>query len=692
MTGQSSAERAQDLLSDLLGTGATFRTSQLDAILALVDGTSRMLVVERTGWGKSIVYFIATRILRERGAGPTLLVSPLLSLMRNQIDAAERLGLTAETINSSQSLDRRSEVERKIDGDEVDLLLVAPERLADERFIQNTLSRLRSGIGMLVVDEAHCISDWGHDFRPDYMRIRRILRELPPEVPVLATTATANDRVVDDIESQLGSGLRTIRGPLARASLSLHVLRLAGYRDRLAWLAQNLEELPGTGIIYCLTVRDSETVAEWLQSRGLPVAAYHAQLPPDEKVSLEERLLNDDLKALVATVALGMGFDKPNLGFVVHAQTPSSPVAYYQQVGRAGRAIPEAVAVLLAAPADARIHAYFREAAYPREEDLREVLKAVEAGDGLTQRAIEATVNIKPSRVAQCLRILSVAGAVRQHNRVWERTVAAWEMDAERVAGVREQREKEWASMVSFQTETRCLMQVIQEALDDPSAAPCGRCSSCRTTIFPVEADPTVRRQVDAFLDDPNRAEEIVPRKMWFSPDEDRHDQMVSIPPELQASPGLVLGVYGAEGIEELVAKAKREGTDFPEEVVLALAQAITARWGKDPAGAILAVPSLRSDRVAHAGQKLAGVLGIPFFDVIRKTHDNPPQKTMENSFHQWKNVDSVFEVEGGGWGTIILLDDVVDSGWTLTALSAQLREAGADVVRPVAFARSTSQ
>src|SRR6187399_1635492 len=361
----------------MLGPGAEFREGQLEAIEAVIGDGSRALVVQRTGWGKSLVYWIATRVRRDEGHGPTLVVSPLLSLMRNQIEAADRLGLRAVTINSANR-DDWLDIERDLAADRIDVLFVSAQRFANEDFNARLLPGIRRSIGMFVVDEAHCISDWGHEFVPDYRRIGRLLPSLGPDVPVLGTTATANDRVVADVAKQLGDDVSVIRGPLARDTLDLDAIPLRDQAERLAWLAEHLPGMPGAGIVYCLTVAETQRVSGWLQGRGLDARPYSADIAPEEREALEQDLLANRLKALVATVALGMGFDKPDLGFVIHYQPPESVIAYYQQVGRAGRAIADATVALLHGAEDEEIHDYFIRSAFPDAADMRAVVEALE--------------------------------------------------------------------------------------------------------------------------------------------------------------------------------------------------------------------------------------------------------------------------------------------------------------------------
>ena len=479
------ASRAQPLLEAAVGPGATFRADQLDAILALAVHRRRLLVVERTGWGKSVVYFIATRILRDGGGGPTVIVSPLLALMHDQLRVARDIGLEAETINSQQSPDEWRRIDARLAADEVDLLLVGPERLANEHFLTQTLPSIAKGIGMLVVDEAHCISDWGHDFRPDYRRIQRIVAQLPGNIPMLATTATANDRVVADVEQQLGPNLITIRGSLSRTSLRLQNVRLGDQAERLAWLAENLERLPGSGIIYTLTKADAKRVSRWLATRGIDAPDYHADRSSEDRAELEDRLRRNDLKALVATIALGMGFDKPDLGFVVHFQRPGSVVAYYQQIGRAGRQLDSADIVLLAGREDDEIADYFIGGAFPPHDALESVLAAVTAADDITVPALESQLNLRHGVIEQCLKVLVLEGAVGKDGGRYWRTANEWRPDEQRVEGVTSQRVHELERMRDYVDTDACLMQFLARELDDHGAGPCGRCANCAGAFLP---------------------------------------------------------------------------------------------------------------------------------------------------------------------------------------------------------------
>lgn len=669
---------------------ATFREGQWEAVQQLVEARRRLLVVQRTGWGKSLVYFLATRLLRDQGRGFTLLISPLLALMRNQLEAAERLRLVARTINSSNASDW-TDVESELAADRVDLLMISPERLANERFLRETLLPVAGRVGALVVDEAHCISDWGHDFRPDYRRIVSVLKFLPPNVPVLCTTATANERVRADLVAQLGD-LVVQCGPLARPSLSLQTLRLEEPAARLAWLGEHLPTLVrfGSGIIYALTQSDTEMVAAWLRSRGHEVRAYHADLPADERECLEQDLLANRVVALVATTALGMGFDKPDLGFVVHFQAPPSVIHYYQQVGRAGRALPQALGVLLSGPEELRIAEYFRRSAFPRPEWVAQILDLLAGEDeGLTQQQLQERVNLRAGQIGQALKLLAVEDPtpVLQDGSRWKRTMHPFTLDEQRIARLSEQRAQEAAEVQALVTSPTCLMQVLQVALGEDGASPCRRCAVCLgEPLLSPSFPPALEAEARVFLglqDYP-----LKPRKRWIAALPEYGWGPGAISKDHQSEEGRILCRWG-QGDGELVRQGKRDG-EFPPRLVQ-VASALLRRWQPAPAW-VACVPSLRKPTlVAGFAQRLAEELGLPFQPVVRQVKATEPQKTRENSAFQCANLDGAFAVDSPEIlpGPVLLLDDVVDSGWTLTVVGALLRAAGAGPVYPLALASS---
>ncbi|MBK9712572.1 MAG: RecQ family ATP-dependent DNA helicase [Kouleothrix sp.] len=693
MTEQHTREKALLLLRTALADPtADFRDSQWESISRLVEQRAQLLVVQRTGWGKSLVYFLATRLLRDQGTGPALLISPLLALMRNQILAAERLGIRAATINSSNRSDW-DRVREQLLANTVDLLLISPERLANDEFREQYLMPIAGTIGLFVVDEAHCISDWGHDFRPDYRRIVRVLQALPANIPVLATTATANNRVVADITVQLGDRLEVVRGPLQRRSLRLQTIHLPSQAARMAWLAEYLPKLPQSGIVYTLTVRDCERVAGWLQSQDIDAAAYHSNVDPAQREELEQRLLTNDLKVLVATTALGMGFDKPDLGFVVHFQRPGSVVHYYQQVGRAGRAVNDAYGIMLSGDEDQEIADYFTRTALPPEGHTRDILAALErADDGLTLNQLEARLNLSHSQIEKVLKLLSLespAPVLKQGSR-WYATPISYTPDTQKIERLTLLRQTEQARMHAYLHGRECLMQFLGRELDDPSAQPCGRCAACiGAPLMPVEYGIERANQAAAFL---RRTEQAIkPRARWRDDALSVYGWSGGIAAELRAEPGRALSIWGDAGWGTLVKYGKQRDGHFDDALVQGLVEMIHERWNPQPfPGWVTCVPSqTHPDLVPDLARRLATVLDLPFVPCIQKIHPTEPQKLMQNSYQQTHNLAGAFTIEA--WERIaepvFLVDDMIDSGWTLTVITALLRAAGSGPVFPVALA-----
>jgi ATP-dependent DNA helicase RecQ len=687
-------ERALRLLRRAVGDPlAQFRPGQWEAIQALVEGRERLLVVERTGWGKSIVYFIATRLLRDQGSGCALLISPLLALMRNQILAADRIGVRAETINSTNPEDWPA-VEAALRAGQIDILLVSPERLANEQFMTRCLLPVAARVGLFVVDEAHCISDWGHDFRPDYRRIVRILRALPRNLPVLATTATANDRVVNDVTAQLGPHLKVIRGPLVRESLRLENLRIPSRAARMAWLADRVPRFEGSGIIYTLTVRDADNLAAWLQRRGINARAYHAGLTNEERLELEDILLANQVKALVATVALGMGFDKPDLGFVVHFQRPGSVVHYYQQVGRAGRAIDQAHGVLMSGTEDDEIADYFIRSAFPSAEEVAEVLRALErAPEPLKRADLQRAVNIRPAKLDKALKFLEVESPspIAHEGSAYVRTPVVWTMPTERIEHITELRRQEQTRMNAYMETDSCLMQFLAEELSDPQAAPCGKCANCAGERLGAAYPAELAEQAAQFLE--HLSLPIEPRKQWpagvtFERERGR------IAAELRAEEGRALCKWGDAGFGDLVRDGKLDG-HFADRLVEAAAELLQRRWCPTPVPEwVTCVPSRRHQMlVPNFARRLAARLGLPFVEPIRKVRDTEPQKTRQNTFQQVSNLENTFAVDARSVrpNPVLLVDDMVDSRWTFTVLACKLRKAAAGPVFPFALADSSA-
>ncbi|GAA1157947.1 RecQ family ATP-dependent DNA helicase [Nesterenkonia sandarakina] len=700
---------ARERLAALAGAEVDFRDGQFEAISALVQERRRVLVVQKTGWGKSAVYFLAAHLLRSRGRGVSLIVSPLIALMRDQIAAATRAGVRAQAVSSANAHEWDSIME-SLRNDDLDVLLISPERLANPRFRDEVLPGLLKRMGMLVVDEAHCISDWGHDFRPDYRRIGEIVRNLPAEVPVLATTATANSRVVDDIAAQLTpagesspeSGgaqqpdkeVMVLRGTLSRDSLRLGVLTLPDSEQRIAWLTQHLDDLTGSGIVYALTISQATDLAAHLNAHGYKVAAYTGQTDPDERQQLEQALKDNTVKALIATSALGMGFDKPDLGFVVHLGAPSSPVSYYQQIGRAGRAVDSADVLLMPGKEDIRIWEYFAQASMPTQERADAVLEALSPETTLSVAKLEAMVEIRRSPLELLLKVLEVDGSVRRVSGGWLSTGRRWTYDAERYDTILAMRRAEQQLMLDYEQLPAgvCRMVFLAHALDDDEAQPCGRCDTCAAPWFPHDVSSSALAEAKDSLD--RVGLEIAPRKQWPTGLSALGiDLKGKLPAEAQAQPGRALARLSDLGWGTPVREALQgEDAQVSEQLVRGTIR-VLAEWGwaRRP-DVVVSMPSRQHPLLVES---LAGALAqvgrLPYAGALDWADGGPTSTPDTNSAFRLAGLLGKFTVSGDlaervSGASVLLVDDEVISRWTLTVAARELRAAGAAEVLPFAL------
>ena len=563
-------DRVYEILRESYGENAEFREGQKEAIDAVVNG-KRTLVVQKTGWGKSLVYFLATKLLKEKKRdGITLIISPLLALMNNQIDSAKKLGINVKTINSDNKDEWDNIISDICDNNTVDALIISPERLANSDFVKDCLDKIKNRVNLFVVDEAHCISDWGHDFRPDYRRIVKILQLLPSNVPVLATTATANDRVVNDIVAQLGENLVISRGELIRESLAIQVIKLQKKEDRLAWLAENIEKMPGSGVVYCLTKADCDLVTDWLNENDIKSEKYYADISKEDKAIVLEKFQQNEIKVLVATVAFGMGYDKPDIGFVIHFQRPANIVSYYQQIGRAGRGIELAYAILLCGEEDEHINQYFINSAFPTEKDMNIVVDFITDNPGKSISEIKGALNIRANRVEKTLKYLTVGDDIYTEDvnrkKCYYKSAKKWKPDLERSEGITAIRYKEMQDMDEFTKQKGCYMKYIAEKLDDVNAKVCGKCSNCKGLIF----DETVGAETV------QRAQQFIKSKFGVIEPRKQFPDKTKIEYEFQFKSGIVLSNYADAGYGLAVQKGKYVDGYFADELVDASAKILS--------------------------------------------------------------------------------------------------------------------
>lgn len=704
MDEQALRELAEQHLQALAGPDAALREDQWSAIRALVMERRRTLVVQRTGWGKSAVYFVATALLRELGEGPTVIVSPLLALMRNQVEAAASAGVQAVTINSTNPQEWQA-IEEQVAVGDVDVLLVSPERLNNPDFRDNVLPELTHTAGLLVVDEAHCISDWGHDFRPDYRRLRTLLAELPEGVAVLATTATANDRVIHDVSEQLGvadetgHGTLVLRGSLDRESLRLGVVKLPTAQQRLGWLAENLANLPGSGIIYTLTVAATDEISGFLRDQGYTVASYSGRTEASERQQAEDDLLANRVKALVATSALGMGFDKPDLGFVVHVGAPSSPISYYQQIGRAGRGVRRAEVLLLPGAEDRDIWEYFASLSFPPEPVVRAVLDALAEGGTLSTAALEPRVELGRARLEMVLKVLDVDGAVRRVKGGWEATGEPWHYDTERYERIAAERRSEQQSMLDYLDTGMCRLEYLRRELDDPTAEPCGRCDNCTGSSYSAQVGDDAAQQAQERLRRPGV--DLSPRKMWPTGMAALDiDVSGRIPADEQAEQGRAVGrltdIGWGNRLRELLA-TDSEDQDVPEDLFQACVKVLADwDWSRRPVGVVALGSRTRPRLVRSLASRIASIGRLPLLGEVDTNPSTTPRRASNSAQHvatlwqQFKVADDLAAQVSELDGPVLLMDDYADTGWTVTLVGRLLRQAGAPGVLPFTLATTS--
>ena len=679
-------DRAYEILRESYGENAKFREGQKEAIEAVVN-EKRTLVVQKTGWGKSLVYFLATKLLKEKKRdGITLIISPLLALMNNQIDSAQRLGLNIKTINSDNKDEWDNIISDICDNNTVDALIISPERLANSDFVKDCLDKIKNRVNLFVVDEAHCISDWGHDFRPDYRRIVKILQLMPSNVPVLATTATANDRVVNDIVAQLGENLVISRGELIRESLAIQVIKLQKKEDRLAWLAENIEKMPGSGVVYCLTKADCDLVTDWLNENNIKSEKYYADISKEYKAITLDKFQKNEIKVLVATVAFGMGYDKPDIGFVIHFQRPANIVSYYQQIGRAGRGIELAYAVLLCGEEDEHINQYFINSAFPTEKDMNIVVDFITDNPGKSISEIKGALNIRANRVEKTLKYLTVSDDIYTEDvnrkKCYYKSAKKWKPDLERSEGITAIRYKEMQDMDEFTKQKGCYMKYIAEKLDDVNAKVCGKCSNCGGLLFDERVGAETVQRAQQFIK--SKFGVIEPRKQF--PDKTK------IESEFQFKGGIVLSNYADAGYGMAVQKGKYLDGYFADELVDASVKILSEFIKNNNIEWITPVTSKRHPKlVPDFVKRLADRLGIGYFEGIKKL-DAEEQKKFENSDGQYKNANNSFEIIQVKKENILLVDDMVDSRWTFTVCAMKMREKGSGDIYPFALANTAGR
>ncbi len=679
-------KKSYSILKKIYGENAEFREGQYEAIETTMT-YKRTLVVQRTGWGKSLVYFVCTKLMRMQNKGVTMVVSPLLVLMQNQIDAASKLGLKCEVLNSTVK-EHRGEILTALENDEYDLLLVTPETLFTDE-VQRRIRNIK--IGLFVIDEVHCVSDWGHDFRLEYSRLKDVISVLPQTTPVLGTTATANNRVVEDLKKQFGDDVYISRGPLSRDSLHIQVLNLQNKVDRYAWILENINKLCGSGIIYCLTQRDCDYLVDFLKANGIPSEAYYSRGGEEgetKNAEIIEKFSKNKIKAIVATIKLGMGYDKGDIAFVIHYQTPSNIVSYYQQIGRAGRNIDDAYIFLMCGTEDEDINNYFIDTAFPTETETNKIIDIIKSSNGVSIGGILANLNIRRARVEKALMFLIHNGFIRKETSKYYLNPKPYFYDKAHYNSISNIKRQEMQQMKELSTTKICYSKFIVNCLDDYTAFDCDKCANClgreiiSSTVSKEFYDKAIKYIEKLIIP-------ILPRKQWAAGSQFGQKRIA-----FKNEEGICLSKYGDAGYGELVKRDKYSNYKmFCDELLGKSAEVLRSIVTEQNIKAVTCVPSLRSDIVKDFAERLANKLNLPFYELLNKTQA-AEQKTMENSSYQCNNALNSFSAKENVFipESVLLIDDVVDSGWTLTVCGYNLMTAGCEKVYPFALADSSGR
>lgn len=692
---ESIYKKAHEALITIYGENASFREGQYEAIEATLTNR-RTLVVQKTGWGKSLVYFISAKLVE----GITVIISPLLILMENQREAADKMGLRCLVLNSTvrTAADRR-EIIKKLKAGDCDIFFTTPETLYSKE-VQSLIPNLN--IGLFVIDECHCISDWGHDFRLEYGSLSRIISMLPENVGVLGTTATANDRVIEDLKKQFGNDVYVSRGSLTRESLHIEILKLETTAERYSWIRENIIKLPGAGIIYCLTRRDCENLSNYLNGYGIASRPYYSSAEleiqdPETGMTYNETteklFMDNQIKAIVATIKLGMGYDKEDIGFVIHFQRPSSLVAYYQQIGRAGRKEgTEAYCYMMTGKEDREVNEYFINNAFPTEEQEKGVIKALEQHpEGIKLRELYRYSNISQKALDKTIMFLLNQGIIyRDEYKKYHRSLNPYSYKGDYYEVVKKTKMQELKAMDQYLEEEGCLSKYVVNSLNDYTAKDCGKCHNCLgTTILEGVEMPSIETVIETqeWLNRVFIA--ITPRKRW--PDNDNtfdNSATISNPNK----EGVALAKYGDAGYGAMVAHDKYYADAYREDLIDKTVDVLSSYINDADVNAITSIPSGRNKKINTFAKEVARRLGIPHLDLLCVTGEGDQQKRMQNSYFQYKNAAEKMALVSGASAprSIILIDDVVDSKWTLTVAGALLSKAGASNIIPFCLADSS--
>ena len=649
----------------------TFYDEQWATIERLLKG-ERILLIEKTGFGKSLCYQFPAIIF----GAVTVIFSPLLALMRDQVNKLNSFGIAAQCINSEQSAEQNTDIlQQAIDG-KLKILYIAPERQENDIWLEKVRE---IKLSMVVVDEAHCISVWGHDFRPAFRRIISLVKLLPRDLPVLATTATATQRVEHDIMGQMGAGLHIIRGNLLRGNFLLYVIKVNSDEEKMAWLAEYSDKLEGTGILYTGTRSDAETWSRWLEFMGISSVSYHAGLDPASRIEVEQGLMSNRWKIIVSTNALGMGIDKPDIRFVIHTQIPQSPLHYYQEIGRAGRDSKPAKIILLYGPDDTALPLSFIESAKPAISKYERVTESIK-NELLSEKEIVKKVDIKLNQFrvikADLLEQLIIREVKNGRIKKYEYIFGAPSLNTQRFEELRTAKKADLKHMINYVDTPTSRMKYLCDFLGDVTDRDFTNCDNTGLEKLTILLTSEWKHKINEF----------------------RENYFPELLVESRLSKNLVNGVaasyYGVSTVGQAIHRCKYDGGgDFPEYLLQLTIMAFRKRFGGEHFDLLVYVPPTKSGSlVRNFAMKLSAALKIPVSHGLIKTRQTAEQKMFENSYSKKDNVSAAFSYENPAevpGKHILLFDDIFDSGATLKEIGKLFSKLDAAIIAPLVIAKT---
>ena len=657
-----------------------FFDEQWETVESLLNG-QRILLIHRTGFGKSLCYQFPAILFD----GITVVFSPLIALMRDQIQQLNSLGILAECVNSEQTEEENSEILRRAVQNEVKILYIAPERQENLQWLEAVKEM---NLSMVVIDEAHCISVWGHDFRPAFGRIINLVKSLPHDSPVLATTATATEKVAQDIIQQMEGNVMYIRGNLMRENLILNVVRVFSEDDKLAFLARYVPKFQGTGIIYTGTRVNTEVYSNFLNRRGIDAVNYNAGFDPETRRYIEEGLLNNRWKCVVATNALGMGIDKPDLRFIIHTQIPASPIHYYQEIGRAGRDGKKALIILLYNPEDRELPEHFIENSRPPIDNYQRVIDRLkERTMGI--RDLMRKTNLNRTKIEVIVGDLVnqsiVNEVVSDRSKKYEYLGVAPQLDTTAFDEFREFKSRELDKIIEYAETDKCRMFYLCDYLEDRDVKVCHKCDNCRGKKWIYEINAEWQEKVDDFKNNYFPEIDLVPKSQQDKPLPERKSKLVN---------GVAFSYYGFSNVGSTIHHCKYEnGGDFPDFLLDGVLKVYHSYFKDEKFDLIIYAPPTQSgDLVKNFAEKVSTALEIPLSHGLIKRRDTEPQKVFQNTLLKKDNVKDAFEYKNHAevkGKNVLLIDDICDSRATIKEIGKLMSKRGVNKIAPLVIAKT---